>query len=177
MLEPDEHELARPLDRARRHHLVDIHAELAVPVEAARWGSILFLVALISMPTCCFLTAWRQPLRPLDEYPALAGSLPVVQADIEAMRAEGAEARADATAFLQGDLAAHRWLAIPLVLAGAVPLLDENERASSLRLSRLSAAVLAQVADCNCGVAAVLRRQAPPLHEALLRPLSKSRFQ
>ena len=108
------------------------------------------------------LDAWRQPLRPLDEYPALAGSLPVVQAHLEAMRAEEAEARADATAFLQGDLAAHRWLAIPLVLAGVVPLLDENERASSLRLSRLSAAVLAQVADCNCGVAAVLRTRLIP---------------
>ena len=59
---------------------------------------------------------------------------------------------AHATAFPQADLVAHRWLAIPLVLAGVVEVLDQNEQLSSLRLARLSVCVLSLVADCNCGV-------------------------
>lgn len=51
---------------------------LNVPVDPARWGSLLFLVALASMPTCCFLTAWREPMRhlyPIPVFSATAGLL------------------------------------------------------------------------------------------------------
>ena len=112
------------------------------------------------------LDLWRQPLLSLPLDPFLAAfhrSLPVVRTHMEAISAEhlGLEARADATAFLQADLVAHRWLAIPLVLAGVVDALDGNERLPSLRLARLSVCVLSLVADCNCGVVTVLRTKTP----------------
>ena len=47
---------------------------LGVPDSAARWGSVAMLVALISMPTCCFLTAWRQPMRHLFPIPVLSAA-------------------------------------------------------------------------------------------------------
>lgn len=103
------------------------------------------------------LDVWRQPLLSLKLDPSFADSLPVVRAHIEALQADDPNARADSTAFLQADLVAHRWLAIPLVLAGVVGVLDANEQYASLRLARLSVCVLSLVADCNCGVAAILQ--------------------
>ena len=103
------------------------------------------------------LDVWRQPLLSLRLDPSFADSLPVVRAHIEALQADDPNARADSTAFLQADLVAHRWLAIPLVLAGVVGVLDANEQYASLRLARLSVCVLSLVADCNCGVAAILQ--------------------
>ena len=47
---------------------------LEVPLAAARWGSLSFALALLSMPTCCFLTAWRQPLRHLYPIPVLSAT-------------------------------------------------------------------------------------------------------
>lgn len=44
----------------------------AIPAEAARWGSLALLAALVTMPLCCFLTAWRQPMRHLFPIPVLS---------------------------------------------------------------------------------------------------------
>jgi len=46
----------------------------AAPVSEAyaRAGSVGFTVAAIAMPTCCFLTAWREPFRVLFPIPVLA---------------------------------------------------------------------------------------------------------
>lgn len=35
-------------------------------------GSVAFIVALVSMPLCCFLSAWRKPLRHLFPIPVTA---------------------------------------------------------------------------------------------------------
>lgn len=51
---------------------------LAVGVEAGRWGSLALAVALVSMPTCCFLTAWRQPMRHLFPIPVLSAATGIV---------------------------------------------------------------------------------------------------
>ena len=43
--------------------------------------AILLLVAVIAMPTCCFLAAWRKPLRHLFPIPViavLAGVIPII---------------------------------------------------------------------------------------------------
>lgn len=47
---------------------------LEIPLPAARRGSLAMLVALVSMPTCCFLTAWRQPMRHLFPIPVLSAA-------------------------------------------------------------------------------------------------------
>ena len=49
-----------------------------VPLGAARWGALSFAVALVSMPTCCFLTAWRQPMRHLFPIPVLSAGAGIV---------------------------------------------------------------------------------------------------
>ena len=51
---------------------------LEVPVQAGRWGSLALAVALVSMPTCCFLTAWRQPMRHLFPIPVLSAATGIV---------------------------------------------------------------------------------------------------
>jgi len=35
----------------------------------AGWAAIAFLVGAVSMPTCCFLSAWRKPMRHLFPIP------------------------------------------------------------------------------------------------------------
>ncbi len=40
--------------------------KLGISDPAAMWGAYLFLGALISMPICCFLTAWKTPCRAMD---------------------------------------------------------------------------------------------------------------
>jgi hypothetical protein len=47
-------------------------APLGVSATAGQWGSLSFALALISMPACCFLTAWRQPMRHLFPIPVLS---------------------------------------------------------------------------------------------------------
>ena len=51
---------------------------LEIPAEAGRWGSLALMIALISMPTCCFLTAWRQPMRHLFPIPVLSAVAGIV---------------------------------------------------------------------------------------------------
>ncbi len=51
---------------------------LGVAESTARWGSLAFLVALLSMPTCCFLTAWRQPMRHLFPVPVLSAAAGII---------------------------------------------------------------------------------------------------
>ncbi len=51
---------------------------LEVPETAARCGSLAFLTALISMPACCFLTAWRTPMRHLFPIPVLSTATGIV---------------------------------------------------------------------------------------------------
>jgi hypothetical protein len=45
---------------------------LEVPLTAGRWGSLSFALALVAMPTCCVLTAWRQSMRHLFPVPVLS---------------------------------------------------------------------------------------------------------
>jgi hypothetical protein len=45
---------------------------LEVPLTAGRWGALSFALALVAMPTCCFLTAWRQSMRHLFPVPVLS---------------------------------------------------------------------------------------------------------
>jgi hypothetical protein len=49
-------------------------APLGVPAGAARFGSIALLVALITMPSICFLCAWRKPFRHLFFIPVLSAA-------------------------------------------------------------------------------------------------------
>ncbi len=54
---------------------------VALPVTHSRIASAGFLVAVIAMPACCFLTAWKKPLRHLFPIPVLAvliGIVPVL---------------------------------------------------------------------------------------------------
>ena len=55
--------------------------EIGLPDQSARVASIGFLTALFTMPACCYLAAWRKPLRQLFPIPVLAvlaGVLPVL---------------------------------------------------------------------------------------------------
>lgn len=47
---------------------------LGVPLGPARVGSISLLLALVMMPTTCFLTAWKKPFRHLFFIPVLAAA-------------------------------------------------------------------------------------------------------
>jgi hypothetical protein len=47
----------------------------ATPASA---GALCLLVAAIAMPTCCFLSAWRKPLRHLFPIPVLAATAGIV---------------------------------------------------------------------------------------------------
>ena len=49
-------------------------AVVQLPSTAARVASLGFIVGAITMPICCFLTAWRKPLRHLFPIP-VAGVL------------------------------------------------------------------------------------------------------
>jgi hypothetical protein len=51
---------------------------LAISDPAGRWGSLALAVALVSMPACCFLTAWRQPMRHLFPIPVLSAGAGIV---------------------------------------------------------------------------------------------------
>jgi hypothetical protein len=53
---------------------------LGVPANAAHFGSNALLVALVTMPTTCFLCAWRKPFRHLFFIPVLstAGGIGVI---------------------------------------------------------------------------------------------------
>lgn len=53
-------------------------APLGIAAGAGRWGSLALLVALVTMPLCCFLTAWRQPLRHLFPIPVLSAAAGIV---------------------------------------------------------------------------------------------------
>jgi hypothetical protein len=44
------------------------------PATAGRWGSLALLVALVAMPTCCFLTAWRPAMHRLFPIPVLSAA-------------------------------------------------------------------------------------------------------
>lgn len=54
---------------------------VSLPPAHSRIASAGFLIALIAMPACCFLTAWKKPLRHLFPIPVLAvlaGIVPVL---------------------------------------------------------------------------------------------------
>ena len=54
---------------------------ISLPTIHSRIASAGFLVAVIAMPACCFLAAWRKPLRHLFPIPViavLAGIIPVL---------------------------------------------------------------------------------------------------
>ncbi|MEM7147166.1 MAG: hypothetical protein AAF591_18765 [Verrucomicrobiota bacterium] len=48
---------------------------LNISPAAAHLGTLALLTANITMPTCCFLSAWRKPLRHLFPIPVLATTL------------------------------------------------------------------------------------------------------
>jgi hypothetical protein len=48
------------------HQIAGIHTLFALP------AAIAFTVGAVTMPTCCFLSAWRQPLRHLFFIPVTA---------------------------------------------------------------------------------------------------------
>ena len=43
-----------------------------IPAAQARLASVCFIVALVAMPACCFLSAWRKPLRHLFGIPVVS---------------------------------------------------------------------------------------------------------
>lgn len=47
-------------------------AAIPVPPFYARFASVGFAVAVVTMPTCCFLTAWREGFRHFFPIPVLA---------------------------------------------------------------------------------------------------------
>lgn len=54
---------------------------VSLPTAHSRAASAGFLVAVVAMPTCCFLAAWKKPLRHLFPIPVLAvlaGIVPVL---------------------------------------------------------------------------------------------------
>jgi hypothetical protein len=54
---------------------------ISLPPTHARIASAGFVIAVITMPACCFLAAWKKPLRHLFPIPVLAvlaGILPVL---------------------------------------------------------------------------------------------------
>ena len=54
---------------------------ISLPTMHSRIASAGFLVAVVAMPACCFLAAWRKPLRHLFPIPViavLAGIIPVL---------------------------------------------------------------------------------------------------
>ena len=54
---------------------------LALPEPHIRVSSVGFLIAVVAMPTCCFLSAWKKPLRQLFPIPVLGvlvGVLPIM---------------------------------------------------------------------------------------------------
>ena len=54
---------------------------IALPEPYIRISSTGFLIAVIAMPACCFLSAWKKPLRQLFPIPVLAvlaGVVPIL---------------------------------------------------------------------------------------------------
>ena len=51
---------------------------LGIPPGPARWGSVALLLALLAMPACCFLTAWKEPFRHLFPIPVLGAATGIV---------------------------------------------------------------------------------------------------
>ena len=51
---------------------------VGIPPSAARLASWCFIVGLVAMPVCCFLTAWRKPLRHLFPIPVLSVGIGIV---------------------------------------------------------------------------------------------------
>ena len=49
-----------------------------IPLFEARLASWCFIVGLVSMPICCFLTAWRKPLRHLFPIPVLSVGIGII---------------------------------------------------------------------------------------------------
>lgn len=49
-----------------------------IPLAEARLASWCFIVGLVAMPICCFLTAWRKPLRQLFPIPVLSVGIGIV---------------------------------------------------------------------------------------------------
>ena len=49
-----------------------------MPRTEARLASLFFIAGLITMPSCCFLTAWRKPFRLLFGIPVICVSAGVV---------------------------------------------------------------------------------------------------
>lgn len=45
---------------------------IGIPAAEARLASWCFVVGLVSMPICCFLTAWRKPFRHLFPIPVVS---------------------------------------------------------------------------------------------------------
>ena len=57
---------------ALTHHLV--HLEAA----RASWAAAAFITGAVTMPACCFLTAWRKPLRHLFPIPVVSVATGIV---------------------------------------------------------------------------------------------------
>jgi hypothetical protein len=56
-------------------------AAVAIPPPLGQIASAGFLVAVVTMPACCFLSAWKKPLRHLFPIPVLAvlaGIVPIL---------------------------------------------------------------------------------------------------
>ena len=56
-------------------------AAVAIPPVLSQIASAGFLVAVVTMPACCFLSAWKKPLRHLFPIPVLAvlaGIIPIL---------------------------------------------------------------------------------------------------
>ena len=57
-------------------------AQVALPDTNVHIASAGFVIAVIAMPLCCFLAAWKKPLRHLFPIPVLAvlaGIVPILQ--------------------------------------------------------------------------------------------------
>jgi len=54
---------------------------VSLPAAHVRVASLGFLIAVIAMPACCYLSAWKKPLRQLFPIPVLAvlaGVIPII---------------------------------------------------------------------------------------------------
>jgi hypothetical protein len=49
-----------------------------IPLFEARLASWCFIAGLVAMPLCCFLTAWRKPLRHLFPIPVLSVGIGII---------------------------------------------------------------------------------------------------
>eukprot|EP00164_Ancoracysta_twista_P009030 GFYU01013230.1.p1 GENE.GFYU01013230.1~~GFYU01013230.1.p1 ORF type:complete len:828 (-),score=191.80 GFYU01013230.1:101-2584(-) len=94
------------------------------------------------------------------DLPDIIEPSPTTQGHVRALKSEDSDTRAQAMASIQASLVGDRFMVLELVQCGGVQLIVENamaSEASSNKLSQLSFAVLALVADSSVGSKALMQ--------------------